>query len=467
MHHGIINNHTSSLADWRWVIKRIIIIFSVALAIMSSTAQGRGPNVIILYADDMGIADVGCYGCQDIKTPNIDALARKGVRFTNYYSAAPICAPSRAALLTGRYPIRAGVPTNVGSVPGQAGMPTEEITVAELAQTRGYATALIGKWHLGFSHETQPNAQGFDFFFGHHAGCIDYYSHMFYWRTPHHHDLYRNRQEVHEEGQYMTELITREVTNFIDQNRKKPFLVYVPYNAPHYPMQAPERFRKMYQHLPKIRADYAALVAGMDESIGKIVQRVQHHQLTKDTMVFFMSDNGPTVELRANGGGGSSSPFREHKFSLFEGGIRMPAIVSWPRKIPQNQVRHQLTIAIDVFPTIAEAIEAKLPENRTIDGRSWMPLFKDPTADLHKAVFFEWNKQRAVRQGQWKLVCNGLINLKNGQGLRPRASGENALFLSDLQADPGETKNLRRKYPQVVDKLLKIHKEWRNSLESK
>ncbi|MHC4442240.1 MAG: sulfatase-like hydrolase/transferase [Planctomycetota bacterium] len=448
-------------------MKQTILISLIAVTLWANIALGRGPNIIIFYADDMGIGDLGCYGCRDIKTANIDALAKAGVRFTNYYSAAPVCAPSRAALLTGRYPLRAGVPTNVGSVPGQAGMPPEEITVAELAKKKGYATALIGKWHLGFSHETQPNAQGFDYFFGHHAGCIDYYSHMFYWRTPHHHDLYRNRQEIHEEGQYMTELITREVINFIDKNCKQSFLVYVSYNAPHYPMQSPERFRKMYAHLPRQRADYAALVAGLDESIGKIINRIQHHQLTKDTLVFFMSDNGATVELRANSGGGSNGPFREYKFSLFEGGIRMPAIVSWPGRIPHNGVCNQLTIAMDVFPTIAEAIDAQLPKDRTIDGRSWMPLFKDPDALGHNAVFFDWKKQHAVRHGKWKLVCNGMVNLKNVQWPSPRAKGENAIFLSDIEVDPGETKNLRRQHPQVVDKLLKMHKHWRTELESK
>jgi len=447
--------------------KRSAIVLSILLTIFSGNAQGRSPNVVIFYADDMGIGDIGCYGCKDIQTPNIDALARAGVRFSNYYSAAPICAPSRAALLTGRYPIRAGVPSNVGSVPGQAGMPTGEITVAELAKTKGYATALIGKWHLGFSHETQPNAQGFDLFFGHHAGCIDYYSHMFYWREPHHHDLYRNRQEIHEEGKYMTELITREVTGFIDKNHDQPFLIYVSYNAPHYPMQAPERFRKMYAHLPKMRADYATLVGGLDESVGKIMQRVQRHKLTRDTLVFFMSDNGATVEARANGGGGNNGPFREHKFSLFEGGIRMPAVVSWPGKIPENQVRNQLAIAMDIFPTVAEAIDAELPNDRTIDGRSWIPLLKNADAPGHEALFFEWSKQRAVRYDKWKMVCDGFINLRSARAPRPRASGQDAVFLSDIEADPGETTNLRKKHPQIVDKLMNMHKKWQASLETK
>ncbi len=442
-------------------MKRSIIASPVVIAMLSGMAHGRSPNVVIFYADDMGIGDAGCYGCKDIRTPNIDALARAGVRFTNYYSAAPICSPSRAALLTGRYPPRAGVPTNVGSLPGSAGMPTEEVTIAELAKSRGYASALIGKWHLGFTRETQPNAQGFDYFFGHHAGCIDYFSHTFYWaaNAPHHHDLYRNREEVHEEGAYMTHLITREATRFIDDHRDEPFLLYVPYNAPHYPTHAPERYLDMYRHLPRKRQLYAALVAPMDESIGRIMDRLRRRDLIESTLVFFMSDNGASVESRNNGGGGSNGPFRDNKFSLFEGGIRMPAIVSWPGTLPQGETRDQLTMAIDVFATVAEAIGAEPPPDRTIDGESWMPLLEDPNAPGHETLFWAWNKQHAVRQGKWKVVRNALITL--GMSKRTRAQGDDAIFLADLEADPGEATNLRKQHPEVAEKLLKLHDDWR------
>jgi arylsulfatase A-like enzyme len=439
----------------------------ILVAIPGNSAWGRDPNVIILLADDMGYGDVGCYGCQDIMTPNIDSLAKSGVRFTDYYSAAPLCAPTRAALLTGRHPVRAGVPTNVGSVPGEPGMPPEELTLAELARGRGYATAIVGKWHLGFSHDTQPNAQGFDTFFGHHAGCIDYYSHMFYWRVPHHHDLYRNREEIHEEGGYMTELITREVLRFIGDHRDEPFLVYVAYNAPHYPMQVPQRHRDAYRCLPKLRADYAALVSALDESIGKILASLDQYKLVEDTLVFFLSDNGATVEARANGGGGSNGPFREHKFSLYEGGIRVPAIVRWPGRVPAGETRDQLAITMDVFPTVAEALGAALPSDRTIDGKSWLPLLENDDAPGHDALCFAWDDQRAVREGKWKLVCDGLIDLRMADEPRPRATGEDAVFLADLEADPGETSNLRRVHPEVVSRLKAKHEAWRATLNRK
>lgn len=441
-------------------MNRILVVMTLGIMMSCGAAHGRLPNVILFFADDMGIGDVGAYGCEDIKTPNIDALASAGTRFTNYYSAAPICSPSRAALLTGRYPQHAGVPANVGSVPDSPGMPTEQITIAELAKTRGYATAIIGKWHLGFTYDTQPNAQGFDFFFGHHAGCIDYFSHTFYWdgKAPHHHDLYRNREEIHEEGQYMTHLITREATRFIDDHKDDPFLLYVPYNAPHYPTHAPQRYLDMYSHLPKERQLYASLVAPMDESIGKIIARLRHHDLTENTIVFFMSDNGASVEIRNNRGGGSNGPFRGNKGSLFEGGIRMPAVVSWPGKIPEGQTRDQLTIAVDVFPTVVEIIGAEMPRGHVIDGKSWMTLLKDPNAPGHDTLYWVWKKQHAIRQGKWKLVRNATVTRGMSKGHRPTEGDR--IFLADLEVDPGETTNLLDQHPDISEHLLKLHNAW-------
>ncbi len=439
-----------------------LAILSLMWALVPA-AMARNPNVVIFYADDMGIGDVGCYGCRDIRTPRIDALAAEGVRFSNYYSAAPICSPSRAALLTGRYPARAGVPTNAGSLPGQPGMPAEQFTLAELAHTQGYATGIVGKWHLGFSDGMRPNDQGFDEFFGFHAGCIDYYSHMFYWQEPHNHDLYRNREEIHEEGQYMTDLIAREAVRFIEQHSIKPFLLYVPFNAPHYPMQAPERFRRMYADLPPNRAIYAAMVTAMDEAIGRIVDALQQHKLTEDTLVFFASDNGATTELRANGGGGSNAPFRGHKFSLFEGGIHMPAVIRWPGRVPRGEVRNQLVCGIDVLPTVAEAMGASLPADRPIDGRSWMPLLRDAAAPGHERLFWKLGGQSAIREGNLKLTHNGLLTTE--KKARNPAVGEDAIFLADLASDPGETHNLNAEKPDAVQRLDAQLRGWLETLK--
>lgn len=437
----------------------------VCFLLFASVAFGHGPNVIIFYADDMGHGDVGCYGCEDIRTPNIDALAANGVRFTNYYATDSLCSPSRASLLTGRYSIRAGVPSNVSSRPGRAGMPSSEITIAELAKTRGYATALIGKWHLGFSDGTRPNDQGFDLFFGFHAGCIDYYSHMFYWQEPHHHDLYRNREEIREEGQYMTDLITRESISFIEAHRDTPFLLYAAFNAPHYPMQSPQRFRDMYSHLPPLRRDYAALVAGLDESIGRIVQTVDKAGIAKETLYFFASDNGATIELRGNGGGGSNAPFRAHKSSLFDGGTRLPAIISWPGQIPSGAVRDQLSCVTDVFPTVAEMIGAELPKDRVIDGRSWRAMLKDANAPGHERLCWKHGPQSAIREGRWKLTVNGLDTAEGGK--KTPLTGEDQLFLADLQEDPAEIKNLRHEHPQLAERLHETLKHWHTDVSTR
>ncbi|MBI4578541.1 MAG: sulfatase-like hydrolase/transferase [Planctomycetes bacterium] len=427
-------------------------------------APARGPNMVILYADDMGHGDAGCYGCRDIRTPHIDALAAEAVRFTHYYSAAPICSPSRAALLTGRYPIRAGVPSNVSSLPGDPGMPTTELTVAELARSRGYATALIGKWHLGFSSGTKPNDQGFDEFFGFHAGCVDFYSHMFYWQDPPHHDLYHNHEEIHEEGTYMTDIVAREATRFIEAHRDRPFLVYVAFNAPHYPMQAPERLRRMYADLAPERAIYAAMVTGLDEAIGKIVDALRRAGLDDQTFVFFASDNGATTEMRGNGRGGSNAPYRGHKFSLFDGGIHLPAIVRWPGHVPRGEVREQLVCGIDVLPTVAEIVGAPAPTDRKIDGLSLVPILTKSDAPGHDALFWAQGGQRAVRQGRWKLVLDGVDTAEGGKA--PRLTGDDAVFLADLAADPGETRNVRREHAGIVDRLTALHRQWHEDVTS-
>lgn len=430
---------------------------------LSVAAFARTPNVIIFYADDMGIGDVGCYGCKDIRTPNIDALAADGVRFTNYYSAAPVCSPSRAAMLTGRYPARAGMPGNAHSLPGHGGLPTTEITIAELAKSRGYATALIGKWHLGFDTGTRPNDQGFDEFFGFHAGCIDYYSHMFYWQDPPNHDLYRNRQEIHEEGQYMTDLIAREAVRFVSTHSDKPFLLYAAFNAPHYPMQAPERLRRMYADLPPNRAIYAAMVTGMDEAIGKILDAVRQRGLLADTLVFFASDNGATIEMRANGSGGSNAPYRGYKFSLFDGGIHMPAIIRWPNGIPQGQTRDQLVCGIDVLPTVAQAIGTTAPTDRTIDGISWMPIMQNAAAAGHDRLCWKSGQQSAIREGNWKLMRN--VAKAADDSRKADGKGDDAIFLADLAADPGETHNVRAQHADIADRLDATLRKWAEELK--
>jgi len=446
-------------------MKRAIFVMMVTLTI-TGIAHARLPNIVIFYADDLGKGDVGCFGARDIRTPHIDALAASGVRLTDYYAPAPICAPSRAALLTGRYPRRAGMSAyrNIGSTPFSPGLDPEETTLAELVKPLGYATAVFGKWHLGAVYECRPNSQGFDEFFGHLSSCIDSFSHMYYASEPYFHDLWHNRQEVFEDGVHMTDLITREAKRFIQAHADEPFLIYVAYNTPHYPMVARKRYLEMYKDLPRLRRFHAALVAGIDDSVGAIMQALREANVLDDTFVFFSSDNGAANRSLRGEGGGSNQPGREYKRSLFTGGIEVPAIVSWPGVVPAGQVRDQLTVGMDVFATVAEITGAELPPYRVIDGRSWMPLLKDPQAPGHEALFFEWAGQRCVRWGKWKLLVNPYIDQYISRYNRPTVEGGRYIFLVDTEADPGERTNVARQHPEVVERMLAMFDDWRLSI---
>ena len=268
------------------------------------------PNVILIYADDQGTIDAGCYGAKDLLTPHLDELAVRGIRWTQFYSAAPVCSPSRAAVLTGRYPQRAGLAGNAGSQPGSEGMPAAQVTMAEVFKAAGYATGHVGKWHLGYIPETMPNAQGFDDSFGHMGGCIDNYSHFFYWSGPNRHDLWRNGKEIWEDGQFFPSLMVREAERFIDSNQKQPFFLYWAINVPHYPLQGTEKWRKRYQHLKPPRRMYAAFVSTMDEMIGQLVGHLKKRGLRENTIIIFQSDHGHSTEQRTFGGGGSAGDKR-------------------------------------------------------------------------------------------------------------------------------------------------------------
>ena len=301
--------------------------------------SARRPNIVLFVADDLGCHDLGAWGATDLQTPNIDALAAGGARFTNWYAAAPVCAPSRAALLTGRYPIRAGVPDN-----GPALRPSEK-TIATVLKGAGYATGLFGKWHLGSTAETDPNAHGFDRFYGFHSGCIDYYSHRYYWgepRVPNYHDLWRDRTEIFEDGQYTTELFAREAAQFVRDRRAGPFFAYVPFNAPHYPMHAPKKYMERFANLPPERRTYAAMIAAMDDAVGQVMRTLRELQLEDHTLVLFTADNGATREARAGLDGkpataGNNAPFRGFKFSAFDGGMHVPDDHAMARRDPQGQ----------------------------------------------------------------------------------------------------------------------------------
>lgn len=437
---------------------RRLILSAAALTawaspLIADDAPGR-PNVVVFLTDDQGYGDLGCYGSKDLQTPNIDRLATQGVRFTSWYSAAPVCSPSRAALLTGRSPQGAGVPGNVSSYPGEPGMPPDRVTIAERLKPLGYATAAVGKWHLGSAPGATPNGQGFDRFFGFYAGCVDNFSHTFYWDAPHVHDLRRDDREVHEDGTYLTDIVTREAVRFIDEHRDGPFFLYVAYNLPHYPLQAPQRLVRKFAGLPNpSRARYAATLAAVDESVGTVLASLDEREIADRTLVVFLSDHGATAELRSDGPVGDNGPFRGRKFSLFDGGLRVPCIVRRPGVIPAGATREQVACTYDLAPTIVAAAGGSA-EPGAFEGLDLSAVLASDSPSPHASLAWSSSGQDAVREGRWKLVRNG----RDDQN-RPIA-GPDALFLADLEADPGETKNLAAEHPEVVEKLSKLHAEW-------
>ena len=434
---------------------------AAANAIAQTNGSARKPNFVIFLADDLGCHDLGAWGATDLKTPHVDALAASGARFTNWYAAAPVCAPSRAALMTGRYPIRAGVPGN-----GQPLRPGER-TIASLVKPAGYATGIFGKWHLGASDDTVPNAHGFDRFVGFHAGCIDYYSHRYYWgepRTVNYHDLWRDRTEVFEDGQYSTEIFAQEAAQFVRDNRATPFFLYVPFNGVHYPMHAPRKYVERFDGMERERRMYAGMLSAVDDGVGLVMRTLRDLHLTDDTLVFFAADNGATREARAGlnqkpATAGDNRPFRGNKFSAFDGGMHVPMIMSWPGRISKGQVRRQIGNHVDLLPTICAAAGVPIPTDRTMDGFDALPMAAGGAASKHDAIFWSSGGQLAVRRGSWKLVQNGKAFDGTPEGSKP-LEGDDAVFLSNVDDDPGESKNLRHEQPALADQLLTMAQKW-------
>jgi arylsulfatase A-like enzyme len=415
----------------------------------------RRPNVLLIFTDDQGSIDVNCYGAKDLYTENLDRLAAEGTLFTQFYVGAPVCSPSRAALMTGCYPQRAGVPGNVSSQAGHAGMPTEQVTIAEMLKSAGYTTGHVGKWHLGYTPETMPNGQGYDYSFGHMGGCIDNYSHFFYWQGPNRHDLWRNGKEIWRDGEFFGDLMVNECKKFIDGHKDESFFLYWAINMPHYPLQGKEKWRKKYEHLDAPRKMYAAFVSTMDEMVGEVVRHLEKSGLRENTLIIWLSDHGHSVEQRTFGGGGNSGNYRGHKFTLWEGGIRIPCIVSWPGHIPKHAVRNQVAASIDWMPTIAEYCGVKLP-NVNIDGMSIKSVIDSVDAPSpHDVLHWETGRHWAVRDGDWKLVHNGPATEYKGRKI-PKVEN----FLSNIAEDVTETKNQAEAHPEMVKKLTSLHERW-------
>jgi arylsulfatase A-like enzyme len=380
----------------------LTIVACLSFASASAFAQTR-PNVIFIMTDDLGYGDLGSYGGTDIATPRLDRLASEGVRFTDFYANASNCSPTRTGLLTGRYQQRYGIEVPLsfrGNVDG-LGLNADGRTLPQLLKNGGYATGLIGKWHLGYEDKQIPNAHGFDYYFGFQAGYTDYYQHTDSNGDP---DLWENDKPVSEDG-YMTDLITAHALRFIDDHAGEPFFLSVQYNAPHWPYQPPDApsvargngdHLQPYEEDPGSREVYAAMVERLDQGIGEIIDAVDAAGLATNTVIIYTNDNGGEWLSR-------NQPLFERKSSVYEGGIRVPAIVRWAGTLPAGKLSHQVGITMDLTATILELAGAERPPD--LEGMDLMPILLGDMPEVPRTLFWRTRGgQRAVRSGDWKYI---------------------------------------------------------------
>ena len=434
----------------------------------AQTPRRRKPNFVVIVTDDQGIGDVGCYGHPEVRTPNLDRLAASGVRFTQWYANAPVCSASRAAIMTGKYPDRAGVQGALASQPtwDVPGLRQGETTLPGLLRKQGYRTAAFGKWHLGSAPQSRPRAQGFDEFFGWYSGWLDAYSHRYYQLGGPpgkiFHDLWRNETEVFEEPAYMTELLGREAQAFLArQSREKPFFLYLAFGAPHYSMMAPKKYLERFPvTMERDRRTHLAMVAAVDDVVGAVLDQLQKLGIDGETVVYFQSDNGATREARASSYGqpaigGSNAPFRGYKLGLFDGGMHVPAILRAPGFTRAGQVWERPLLSMDLLPTFLAIADPSGAPVAGIDGQSILPVFRGDGA-AHEYMFWSFNRERAVRYGDWKLILNP-----------PNFPGEEVaekVWLSNLESDPSERKNLAGAEPDRVRALTERIRAWEREM---
>ncbi len=462
----------------------ILAIFAVCFAAPAFAGE-RKPNIVILLADDLGYADLGFQGCQDIPTPNIDALARSGVRCTHAYVSCPYCSPTRAGLLTGRYQQRFGHEFNPGprGEPGgdnveAIGLPLAEKTIADRLKAAGYVTGMVGKWHLGSAPKFHPQKRGFDEYFGFLGGAHIYRPGLPYLVFPGLQDpavvaapqavatqqrlapIYRGTQAV-DEGEYLTDAFAREAVAFIEKHQQEPFFLYVPFNAVHTPMHATDKRLEPFASISDpLRRTYCAMTVALDEAVGKVLDKLRTTKLEEDTLIFFLSDNGGPTILRSARNGSRNTPLRGSKVSTLEGGIRVPFIASLKGKLPAGKVYDQPVIQLDILPTALAAAGVERKADWKLDGVNLLPYFTGGMfTGPHEALYWRLGQQMAVRKGDWKLVKYW----HEFAGEEPAAEFSPPR-LYNLSQDVGEINDLASAQPDKVKELDDLWQKWNQSL---
>ncbi|MBI2950058.1 MAG: arylsulfatase [Verrucomicrobia bacterium] len=438
----------------------LLALLAVNPGLRAAGPESGKPNILFILADDLGWADVSYHG-GEIKTPNLDKLAASGVRLEQFY-VQPVCSPTRAALLTGRYPMRHGLQVGVVRPWAQYGLPLEERTLPQALKEAGYITAICGKWHLGhFEPAYLPTRRGFDHQYGHYNGALDYFTHV----RDGGFDWHRDDKVSRDEG-YTTHLLAKECERLIAaHDLAKPLFLYVPFNAVHAPHQVPEKYAEPYAHLKGPRRTYAGMVAAMDEAIGQIVGALEKRGLRKNTLIFFCSDNGgpqPGVVT-------SNGPLRASKGTLYEGGIRVPALAVWDGKLKPGTVCNEPLHIVDWYPTLLKLAGVSLTQKLPLDGRDLWPTLAEGKSTPHEEILHNLTPAAgAIRRGDWKLVLNGARGTaepeakpEGGQGRaggrvgkpqgRGRANPRAELF--NLAQDPNEKTDLSEQFPDKLKEL--------------
>ncbi len=457
----------------RLIATALVALCVVALAGRAVAAE-KLPNFVLIFTDDQGYQDIGCFGSPNIKTPNLDNMAKEGMKFTDFYCGAPVCSASRAALMTGCYCARTGVTGVFFPNRGYKGLNPEEVTVAEVLKQKGYATICIGKWHLGDEKPFLPIRQGFDSYLG-----IPYSNDMSVnpkmsvakncvWREGMTEEKMRNEKprrnkvpllrndevvEYPTDQSLLTKRYTEEGVKFIKANKDRPFFLYMPHTMPHVPLFASEQFKGK-----SARGLYGDVIEEIDWSVGQILKALKDAGVDDNTLVVYTSDNGPW--LSKGKAGGCALPLRDGKFTVYEGGMRMPCIMRWPGHVPAGKTCDQVAATMDLMPTFAALAGCKVPDDRVIDGRSIVPLLegKPGAKSPHEAFFY---RGKAVRAGKWKLIQGGGKRPKKGE----KPTGPNAQ-LYDLSTDISEKNNVAAENPEVVERLMALLKKHNEEIKA-